>query len=379
MNNKYLQVSFLPWADIKTKIQIGNITFFPFSKIKKKIKDSVIKKHLRKYFHCYIDHNGKAVDTVTLCYFGDDIFKALNDEEYSELRNAVNVLIFCTVAPSVKNAVCANNRSMGPPSSDKFQLITQNFTPENDYIAVRAGSLLSGGLEMRKVKFPKPFSIGGAFGMRDNELINGFNRLYENNYLSEDQERILRSLEWFRLSHIENEDVSYLSKIVMMATAFEILLQVPMEVKGKKKWIATKLEEQAIRSRLSKQTKKDNKGGKHRHSKLFWWAWDFYNLRNVIVHGDHIDLKKFRHSVKNKKWISHHIVADLIFLECIKREFFKWKCIGDDVRTVAKKWDETFPRKNGESTEEELAEWWIEFRRVYKALRWMKQIKKKSS
>ncbi|MBU2541702.1 MAG: hypothetical protein KJ593_07345 [Candidatus Omnitrophica bacterium] len=375
---KYHQVSFMPWADFKDELQIGPVLFWSFTNADTKIKNQSLLKHLTRYFSSYVDHQGKAVDTIVVCSYKKNNFRCLSKKEYSDLRDAVNMLTFCAIAPTVKNAVCANNRSMGPSSSEVFQLITQNFIPGNNHIAVRAGNLLSGGWEMGEVTFPKPWSTGGFFKSPNEELMSGFNKMFENNVSVEVRERIFRSLEWFRLSHVQNEDVSFLSKIVMMATAFEILLQVP-NVPNKKGWIAEKLDEQVKCSEFIKLTRTDNKGKKHRCSKLYWWAWDFYNLRNSIVHGEHIEPKLQRYHVSDKKWINYHIVADLVFLECVKRELFNMGCIGDNARDCAKKWDESFPDEKDESATQLLAEWFLGIKDVYRAMGWLRKNKKYST
>jgi len=221
INQKYHQISFLLWTGLKQELRIGPIIFWPFSKAKDKIHDERMLNHLTKYFRSYVDHQGNPVDTITICSHKNIDFRNLNNEEYNDLRNAVNVLIFCTIAPQTKIAVCNNNKSMGPPSAEVFQLITQNFKPGDDHIAVCAGSVLSGGWKIGEITFSKPWSTGGSFGASDTELVKGFNKVFEPTFSLDIRERLFRSLEWFRLAHVESDEVSPLSKVIMMATAFE--------------------------------------------------------------------------------------------------------------------------------------------------------------
>jgi hypothetical protein len=151
-------------------------------------------------------------------------FKSLSDIEYKDLRNAVDALIFSYISTGVKDAVCANNRSMGPPSADVFQLVTQNFRIGSDDIAVQAGSVTH-VWRISEIIFSKPWSTGGMFGSFEDELLKGFDGCFSAEFPAEVRERFFRSLEWFRMAHIEAEGVSNLSRVVMMATAFEILLQ----------------------------------------------------------------------------------------------------------------------------------------------------------
>ena len=141
----YKQVSFLPWVKFKDIIRLGPITFWPYKEADQIINDSEIKKHLDRYFKSYVDHRGRPVDTITICSYGNVGFNILSDNEYQELRSAVDVLIFTSIAPQVERSVCNNNRSWAPPSSNAFELVTQNFQPEDDHITISVGSVLSGG------------------------------------------------------------------------------------------------------------------------------------------------------------------------------------------------------------------------------------------
>jgi len=370
-NQEHSQISFLPWAGLREELRIGPIIFWPFSKAKCKIHNERMLNHLTKYFRSYVDHQSKPVDTITICSHKNIDFRILYNEEYNDLRNAVNVLIFCIIAPQTKIAVCANNNSMGPPSAEVFQLITQNFKPGDDHIAVRAGSVLSGEWKIGEINFPKPWSTGGNFGTPDTELIKSFNKVFDSTFPQDTRERLFRSLEWFRLAHVEDDEVSPLSKIVMMATAFEILLQFPR--KNKRKYFVDYMEKNIASDNFNKDNRATDKGKTFQLSLAGCWAWDFYELRSSIVHGDHVDPKQFKYKAPDRNWLTHLIVADLIFWECVKRELFNQKCIGDDVRKCAKEWDKVFPNEPEETPEKPLVNWFLGFNDVHKALGWLKE------
>lgn len=372
----YYQVNFLPWAGMRNEIQIGPIILWHFSKAEEKIKNQVILDYLKNYFKSYVDYQGNPVNRIVVCSYNKIDFKPLSKKQFVDLKNAINALIFCIVGPAVHRAVRASNYSMGPASADGYELIVQNFNTHTNMLAVQAGSLRH-LWEIGQVKFYQPWTLGGIQRSPDNELLLGFDKLFRNTIGTGIKERIFRSLEWFRLAHIENDVISPLSKVIMMATAFEILLQVP-NISNKKGWIAIKLENQ-INSKLIRIVRQDNKGRKHRYTKLAWWAWDFYNLRNRIVHGDYIDWKLLRYRIpdKRKKWITHLIVADLIFLECLKRELFDLQVIGDSTRELAKKID-SLPLKNTTgSCLYHLVEWDLGFNDIYKSLGWIRKTRKK--
>lgn len=367
---KNCQVSFLPWTGLKNEIRIGPILFWPFnSNTQDKIQDQEILNHLTNYFHCYVDYKGQPVDTVIICSHGNIDFRCLTDEEYTYLRSAVDILIFCTIALQTKNAVCANNRSMGPPSAEMFQLISLN--PGDDHIDVRAGNALHGGWKIGEISFPKPWPTGGSFGTPDTELIEGFSKVFDPTFSNGIRDRLFRSLEWFRLAHVENDEVSSLSKVVMMSTAFEILLQFPKKNK-KIEYFIDYIEKNIASDNFKKGYLRKAEDGTTRNLTLAArWARDFYNLRSNIVHGDHVEQEQLLY--RDVDLLTHLIVADLVFWECIKRELFKQKCIGDNVRNLAKIYDDAFPNEQEETTEEPLAGRMLGFNEVHQTLGWLEE------
>lgn len=233
--SEHYQISFMPWAGIKKSVTLGPVTFWPYqSEGESRVKDPKLKSYLDRYFKSYVDNKGQSVDTITICSYGGINFLQLRDEEFKDLRSCSDAIIFSVIAPHAQNAVCANNNSFGPPSSDAFELVTQNFQTDNDYGHVRAGSLLSAGWKIGEVTFSRPWSMGGSFGIPNREIVEALSKYFTLCFSSELRGRLFRGLEWFRLAHTESEQISELSKIVMMVTGFEILLEFPKDerVKG---------------------------------------------------------------------------------------------------------------------------------------------------
>ena len=376
---KNLQIYFLPWARFKKNIKLGPIIFWPYySEAKQEIDNPDIKTYLDKYFKSYVnvDNWGKPVDTITVCSHGDVNFRSLNDSEYRELRNAVNILIFAAIAPQINRVVCENNRSLGPPSANVFELVTQSFHPEDNYISIKRRSYLSRGHKIGEIVFPKPWELGGAIWSIDEELIEGFNKCFSTEFSEDIRERLFRSLEWFRMAHIEDSQISVLTKIVMMAVAFEILLQVP-NTSNKKKWIAKELEKRISDSNFIIETKKDKNGHVHKYSKIGWWGWDFYEIRNDIVHGDIVKSEILHYYTPNREWLTHLIIADIIFWECVKKELFNYRCIGDNIFSLAKEYSKILDKASLEepqsSSIKQLSRWLLGFNKIHEALGWFRK------
>ncbi|VAX23726.1 hypothetical protein MNBD_NITROSPINAE03-531 [hydrothermal vent metagenome] len=359
------QVSFLPWAGLEEEIQIGPITFWPFhTKAEENINEKCIKDQLKRILKSYVDHKGDPVKTITICSHGAHDFRELRKKEFDELVCAVDALIFATICPTVKHAICNNNRSMGPPSADRYQLITQNFTPGINDISIRAGNTLHGGWKIGDVTFTEPWHMGGYFASQDKELLKGLGKVLDDNFSSGIRDRIFRSLEWFRLAHTQSDVVSELSKVVMMATAFEIVLQVSKNG-GKKREIAKKLEKR-FKNDLSIEEEKTTRKGTVTFPKISCWAWDFYELRNEIVHGDNIDPKRLGCGFDGREWLTHSIIADLVYLQIIVNELFTHKLIGEAERDFNAKLAGDKP----ESYECIMMDSMLDFSDVHKTLGW---------
>lgn len=368
--NDYLQISFLPWAGLRTSLDLGPIIFWPYNvEASQRIADIEIREHLDKYFQSYVDHQGNPVDTITICSYKEKDFNVLDETESEDLRNAVDVLIFSTIAPQIKRAVCADNYSFGPPSADVFELVTQNFPPGDDLIHVKIGSLTSGGWKIGEITFPKPWATGGSFGTPEEKITEGFSKCFSSQISADIRDRLFRSLEWFRMAHIEGGQVSPLSKVVMMATLFEILLEFPRNYK--RSYFAEYMEKNVASAEFFKDKRQTSKGKIKNLSLAGCWAWDFYELRNQIVHGDPVAPEGLIY----KSWITHLIVADLVFLECLTRQLFEHKCIGDNVYSLAEKWDKEFPQEPKGSSLEHLVRLTFGFNNVHRALGWISEEK----
>ena len=360
------QISFMPWVGLGKSVTLGPITFWPYHKeSESRIDDPDLRSYLDKYFESYVDNTGKSVDTITVCTYENANFTSLSDEKYKELRSCSDALIFSVIAPQAKNAVCANNNSFGPPSSDAFELITQNFQIDNNYVHVRTGSLLSGGWKIGEVTFVRPWSMGGSFGTSAEEIVKGLGKCFTPDLLHELRQRLFRSLEWFRLAHTESDQVSDLSTIVMMATGFEILLKFPMN--GKRRYFTDYVGDNISSDKFLRGTRTNHKGKSLDMSIVSCWAWDFYNIRSKIVHGNSVPYK----DLIFRDWITHLIVSDLVFLECLKRELFRHKCIGDNVYSCADKIAKSSDEKEKRDVIKALEGWFLGFNDVHRALGWV--------
>jgi hypothetical protein len=258
--------------------------------------------------------------------------------------------------------VCSNNNSIAPPNAEYFDFFGQKFKIPDDNLVV-IGTRSTASFEIiDKVHISMPLGVNFLSINPNEELLGAFNLLFNDNSNLELRERIFRSLEWFKFAHTEGNNVSDASRLVMMSTAFEILLDFPEQQKSI--YFADQIENKLKKDKSIFETR-THKSKQYTYTKSAWWAYDFYQLRNKIVHGGQFTPKDGLY----KDWINYCIVADLVFWELVIRELFKNGCLGER----AKKWAEKFqPHVSDDGgLEEFFLNWTMGFDDYHRALGWV--------
>jgi len=343
-------------------MQFGPVTFWPWDSAK--VQDEDVKNQLERFFKLFVDHYGKAVNTITICSHGKPDFHILNNEkEYNELRAAINILAFSSICPMVKRGVCSNNNSIGSPNAEHFDFFGQTFKIPNDGLVVVATRSTTHFEDIDKVHISMPWGVSSHWGTPLNEeLIGAFHKVFDTSFPEKVRERLFRSLEWFRLAHTEANNTSDASRLVMMSTAYEILLDFPE--KEKSIYFAKQIENKLKKDKSISETR-TYKNRQYTYIKAACWAYDFYQLRNKVVHGGQFNPEDGRY----KDWINYNIVADMVFWELVVKELFENGCLGERV----KKWAEKFQHdvKDEDRLEEFFLDWTMGFDDYHKALCWV--------
>jgi len=131
---------------------------------------------------------------------------------------------------------------------------------------------------------------------------------------TDEVERIFRALDWLRFAFTNVDEHPYEARLVSMATAFEILLDIPDEQKAEhfSKLLNALLPPNSlpVTSRLVDRGKKGKK--KVEDNQVGWWCRHLYELRSKIVHGDKVQRTDyFTNGVDDLK------IALYLFVECI--------------------------------------------------------------
>jgi len=327
-----LAIAYLPWANLKEGFAVGPVSFWPFhSKAEEKIPDAQARADLSRFFETFVDNVGKPVDTVVACSCGEIGFRKFTAEEWQSICAAVDCLVFASIATGTTSGVCANNSSMAPPSADRFDLVARWVWPAHDGLVVKTENstqFWSHG----EYKITRPVSVGGSFAGSYGDLLHGLGQVFGAEFPTDVRDRLFRTLEWFRFAHTDSTAVSWPHKVVMMATAYEILLDFPES--GKRRHFIDQIDAKLRLTDSHMVEMPDGRGGTFSVCKAAEWAGEFYKLRNDIVHGDDVPYQRLQY----RDWITHLIVADLVMLDWVKRLLYQHGCLGDDLRRRAAQW-----------------------------------------
>jgi len=367
------ETCFLPWLDRKLALKFGPIEFLPFAEEFKKTLTDEVAEYLDDYFAQYVDYQGEPVSNILICTYGDKGVSPLTDEQRKKVRRAVDALMFCSISQVVRNSVAINNRSWGPPTSDAFELFLQTFDPEKDHIAVTAGSTTHcWGKE--DITFPKPLSTGGSVWDFDEEMLLALSKCLSGG-ISKTRERVFRSLEWFRLAHTEQSQTSVFSKVVMMGSAFEILLDLP-EGQKSRNFI------DSVHIILHSDDFRMGTGVRHIKKTKFpcnlagLWAGRFYDLRSRVVHGDRVSVRNLRYTNRyieeDMKWVGHLAVADVVFYDLVAHLLFENHLLGRQARKMAQDLSKT-SSSSIQELEKSCFGWLHGSKDVHKSLGWLKK------
>jgi len=360
----HYEVVFMPWADLHKEYEVGPFCIVPWKKMA--VRNKAVKQFLDRYFERHIDHFGKAVDGIAVLVV-DRSFAPVPRHVVGKARAAIDMFIFATIAPGVVAAVRSGQRNLAPPTADAYQLVLQKFDPSDDTIAVTVGGTTNAG-RLGNMMIHKPWDVGGSCGFPDDGLLQGLGHLLKGRVKANVRKRLSRSLEWFRLAHVTGDGASLFTKAVMMSTAFEILFQIP-DGPGKTSKFIDAVEAQVKRTDTVSDTRTITRGARtwtRTHSLPGWWADDFYDLRSRVVHGDPVEIERLRY----KRWVSHLIVADVVFWQSMVEQLYSLRCFGADLRRMSREYDRMCPDKQPGWHEQELKDWLLGFDDVSRSLGW---------
>jgi hypothetical protein len=314
-----LQVVFMPWAGLAKSVSLGAVTFWPWeSEAEQRVRDAGVRAHLDRLFGLHRTEQGCRVDAITVCsHRRVRDFQPLTKWQEGEVRRERDALFLAASA----GRRAGGGFALGPPTADVFKLSWVGFKAGQDRISIESRSRCALWDNMDRVSIARPFSLGGGPSEPDPELARGLGKAMCGKAPARVRHGLFGALDWFRLAHIEEGDVSDLSRVVMMATAFETLL----DAHNKRK-LAQKVDGH-LRELGFRRSRRMYREGNTRKwlscTAAGGWLWDFYDVRSKTVHGDRVSVGKLRYTKK----ISHLSVADKAFRTLVKVILFQHGCM----------------------------------------------------
>jgi hypothetical protein len=325
------ELRFLPWAELETSFRIGPVVITPWAEARKTVA-SDLQKYLDLYLSRHIRNDGSAIPHVAVLNLdGADLLADATPDQAAVFRSAVDILIFTTVVPSILANIATENASPGVPNSERFQLITQRFEGVQPYVSVMSGGTMH-VWGIKKIHFCMPWHVGTSLYRHNDSMAKALGSLLTEPQ-SETRTRLFRALEWFRLAHTGSDETSHLSRAVMLATVFEILLE-PRDRREKRLGMTGVINELIALDNLKTGTVTIGKDTVTLNAVALWFN-DFYRLRNAIVHGDTVDLQQLRYPVPGRDWLTHLDVAALVIWEIVSWQLVAEGRLGADAREEA--------------------------------------------
>lgn len=365
------EVGFLPWLGVERSMTVGPVTFSPFDL--ESVAEPPVREYLGRYFPRYVEVDGDLIRVIVLArHIGVTDFRYHSEPERLDLRRAAAALALSGITEAWVVRIVHRNE-IPVPSADSFQLIFQRFTADSKFIGVTAGRSLH-GWPLDKVMFTRPWAASPVFGRADRHLLEALGTLLlKPGGLAPDLvERVWRSLEWFRLAHLDGADQTDEAKLVAMVTAFESLFG--LAISGKQEAFAKSVEGLVTDPEMGCGARVRRSGSTIDLSLAGCWAWDLYELRSRLVHGDAVPA----HAFNTAHGTPHLVVADLVLRECLLRELFQLGCFGADLRHAAEKLDRALALAGIPEGPEpfDALEWafdlHLQFGRIHNELGWSK-------
>lgn len=318
-------VNFLPWLNTYYDITLEKITFWNFDReSNEKITDTKLRNRLKRHFKSYKSING-LLNSITICSFeGKSFYDNLNETEFNRLRQTITALTFASTVKKIENRIQKTQKHQVPPSMNAFDLMSRQLNFDSKYYSHASLSLLDHGMQEGHTSFHEPFGVRGeiSVSMKWLKYLSAYLALKDSSKL---KNRISRSLEFFRLAQAQDDlkdnsqDSAFLTRTVLLATAFESLLDFPKN--DKSGFFADYIDSRFTFNNSRKSTrkfwnKKRTTFQRKNRSIVAWWAYDFYKLRNTIVQGNKVDSEKLR--FKKGLWFSQMDVAVLVFADCLE-------------------------------------------------------------
>lgn len=318
------QIVFFPYLSMNgiDEIDLGYLKVWNFEKKKDDyIKDPVLKAKVERIFATQITHHGN-VRGIGVVQFPNNDFQPLAPNQ-SELVQQARATIFLAFVSENNTRIPNANSGHSMATSENFDVIYQNFTLDNDYVAETSGEIVrfsKGGYTLDKVRFQIPSYVPTPSSYHyDQEIFTEL--LHLRTHKPKIYRKVINSTQIFMEGYYNSNHLSNKARILLYMSAFESIFSIPEKDQRKhfKESIAKISDFDDEKKYVNYWGKRSNPKSKEFLSKKGLWAEKFYLLRNAIVHGDSIKPTDFVF----EKTQEHIHIALLFFVLAVKKQFEK--------------------------------------------------------
>ena len=303
------------------EVDFGFLKIWNFSKMKNTyVPDRTTREHLEKIFATHQSY-GRPIEDIGVVSIGSTDLRAFTEDEYRLIRDARLILFLSFVDQN--NTGHEPNAGHSMVTSDNFDLYTQNFLLGDDHISDRAGEIISflrGGFELGRVVFEMPGFVPAHSMFRySTDLFH--NLLDLRSKKPRVFEKVMTATELFFESYYNAPHLSKNARVLLQASAFEVLLDLPEHRQREHFKTAIGALANLPSERTYQHFSERSSGRKAKETLTIKqiWADLFYTLRNHIIHGNSPKSREFIF----KGTMRHTDVALQFFVFCVRKQIAK--------------------------------------------------------
>jgi hypothetical protein len=319
---EHLQVTYLPYLSMHERKEIElkplNVKVWNFKEMASTyVSDPVILASLTALMHTNV-RNRQPIEDMGIISVGLNDFRLFNEDERAIANEARMILFLRSLA---KTGVLKRGINVGHlmHTSENFQMVHQNFVPGSEWMGVQDGFIVPktmGGLRISRQKFSEPLHALHPPLNGDSKLVSGLlraRRLKPSLY-----KRIIRASQPVLDAYYNDINVSQSSRILTLATAYEILFELPESAQRQalkdvfKFWVN---ETNDPKLRYKSPRRPGSPGVWEAETVKVMWADRFYLLRNAIIHGSRIKPRDYYFRGK-QRYID---IAIIFFVYAVKK------------------------------------------------------------
>lgn len=321
MEENSFEISVLPLLGLREDFFVYGVRYTHSDDFVKKSRlPSTVYEKLKTLFDSYIGKDKNPLSTIFVVHIDGKNFAELEESDFRKIHSSTDILLFAINSGLIPNVIANNTGNVMLRSSEDFKIQHLVIRENSEFVSINQ----NGRPYIVKLDAKKELDANSLWrcGDPDKDILTGIENYINSSISNEQKERMLRSLEWYRFAHMNSYSIFPMSRVIMMVTAFEVLLDIPKGFKANifSKKINELLDEQNKscdneKFVIFKKEKRDIDKKPVERILPAWWAYDFYELRNMIVHGGVISEKNLHFSETSR--IDHLNIADLVFFACI--------------------------------------------------------------